>query len=70
MCIARFAELLDFASRNIGVFITLPALVHSEPSADAALPGSCICKKGISLQAGEVFFFKENSYENAGELLF
>lgn len=61
LCIARFAELLDFASRNISVFITLPALVHSEPSADTALPGSCIGNKGISLQAGEALFFKKRN---------
>lgn len=67
--IACFAELLDFASRNISVFVTLPALVHSEPSADTALPGSCSGNKGISLQAGEALIFnkrnmkmKENYY--------
>lgn len=61
LCIARFAELLDFASRNISVFVTLPALVHSEPSADPALPGSCIDNKGISLQAREALFFKKRN---------
>lgn len=63
LCIARFAELLDFASRNISVFITLPALVHSEPSADTALPGSCIGNTGISLQGGGLCFLRKGIWK-------
>lgn len=55
LCIARFAKLLDFPSRNISIFITLSAFIHSEPSTYAALPGSCIFEEDISLQFGEAF---------------
>lgn len=70
LCIARFAELLDFASRNLSVFITLPALVHCEPSTDPALPGSCVGNKRVRLQAGEAFLVKKRNMKMKEELLF
>lgn len=49
LCIAGFAELLDFSSRNIGIFIALSTLIHSKPSTNTALPGSCRFKQDVSL---------------------